>query len=121
MPPLLGVLTVLKWVPKSTLPSFGQSCHLSAGFGLGFLMLEYFLLLCFQMQFWPWQYEPFDAMVVNVALEQQSPVQWVDVSGGMVANVQLASFVKNVTLARAVGHVEDSCFRGPDSCLPVLV
>ena len=67
-------------------------------------------------------------MVVNVALEQQSPVQWVDctgnpteVSGGMVANVQLASFVKNVTQARAVGHVEDSCFRGPDSCLPVLV
>ncbi len=80
------------------------------------------------MQFWPWQYEPFDAMVVNVALEQQSPVQWVDctgnpteVSGGMVANVQLVSFVKNVTQARAVGHVEDSCFRGPDSCLPVLV
>ncbi len=70
------------------------------------------------MQFWPWQYEPFDAMVVNVALEQQSPVQWVDctgnpteVSGGMVANVQLASFVKNVTQARAVGHVEHSCFR----------
>ena len=63
-------------------------------------------------------------MVVNVALEQQSPVQWLDctgnpteVSGGMVANVQLASFVKNVTQARAVGHVEDSCFRGPDSCL----
>jgi hypothetical protein len=42
-------------------------------------------------------------------------------AGGMVANVQLASFVKNVTQARAVGHVEDSCFRGPDSCLPVLV
>ncbi len=74
------------------------------------------------MQFWPSPYEAFDAMVVNVALEQQSPVQWVDctgnpteVSGGMVANFQLASCVKNVTQARAVGHVEDSCFRGPDS------
>ncbi len=80
------------------------------------------------MQFWPCQYEPFDAMVVNVALEQQSPVQWVDCTGnptevsrGMVANVQLASFVKNVTQAKAVGNVEDSCFRGPDMCLPVLI
>ena len=69
------------------------------------------------MQFWPSPYEAFDAMV-----EQQSPVQWVDctgnpteVSGGMIANVQLASCAKNVTQARAVGHVEDSCFRGPDS------
>ena len=77
---------------------------------------------------WPWQYEAFDAMVINVALEQQSPVQCVDctgnpteVSGGMAANVQLASFVKNITQARAVGHVEDLCFRGPDSCLPMLV
>ena len=82
-----------------------------------------FLLLCFQMQFWPRQYEAFDAMIVNVALEQQSRVQWVNCTGnptevsggggGVVANVQLACFVKNVTQARAVGYVEDLCYEGP--------
>jgi hypothetical protein len=73
------------------------------------------LLLCFPIPFASWECdEAFDAMVVKVAREQQCPVQWVDfmgnpreVSGGMVANAQLASIVGNVTQGRAVGHVED--------------
>ncbi len=78
------------------------------------------------MPFWSWECDAaFDATVVNVALEQQSPVQWVDfmgnpteVSGGMVANAQLASIVENVTQGRALGHVEDLCFRDPNAFRP---
>jgi hypothetical protein len=36
----------------------------------------------------------------------------------MVANVQLASIVENVTQGRAVGHVEDLCFRDPEAFRP---
>ena len=78
------------------------------------------------MQFWSWECDDaFDAMIIQVALEQQPPVKWVDfmgnptkVSRGMAANAHLALIVDTVMKGQTMGRAQDLFFHDPDSFHP---